>query len=37
MVFSDSSTAVIRERLGLPKEGARVFYVIVFRGIDAID
>ena len=30
-VFSDSSTAIICERVDLPKEGARVLYLIVFR------
>ena len=30
-VFLDSSTAIIRERLCLPKEGARILYAIVFE------
>ena len=30
-VFSDSSTAITRERLSLPKEGARVLYMTIFE------
>ena len=40
MVFSysflDSSTATIRTRLGLPIEGARILYLIVFRELTQI-
>lgn len=35
-VFSSSSTALIRERLGLPEEGARVLYLIVFGELKRI-